>query len=247
MGKLMMEALKPFVRERLEPFFVEVLRDYDNIDSIQVVGSAVTEDFVEGVSDINSVIVLKEMDLAFLDRLAPLGKKYRKKSISAPLIMTPEYIDRSLDVFALEFLNFRLIHCTVYGDDIFRDLEIERHDLRIQCEREIKSKLIWLRQSYISSMGESKLLLENITNSISGFIPLFRGIIFLMNEEPPLESHNIVKILGSISHFQTDIFEKVYNIKHKKYKPLKSEITGIFQEYYRASEKVGRVINDLQA
>lgn len=247
MAELKLDLIKPFVSERIEPFFKEILDGYENIHSFHVVGSALTDDFVPNVSDMNSVVVLKEMDLAFLDKVAHLGKKYRKKGIAAPLIMTPEYIQRSLDVFPIEFLNFKLIHETVFGQDIFSELEIAKSDLRMQCEREIKSKLIWLRQSFISSMGDRKLLLENITASISGFIPLFRGIIFLMGQEPPKGSHPVVSTLGSMSHFQADIFEKIHDIKHKKYKPSKTEIESIFEEYYQASETIGRVVNDLQA
>jgi hypothetical protein len=62
------------------------------------------------------------MDLKFLKFLAPLGKKFGRKRIAAPLIMTPEYIDTSLDVFPIEFFNIQQLHLTVYGDDIWLDL-----------------------------------------------------------------------------------------------------------------------------
>ena len=70
--------------------------------------------------------------------------------------MTPEYIRTSLDVFPVEFLNFKLIHATVFGEDIFESLEINRMDLRRQCERELKVKLVSLRQGYISSLGDGR-------------------------------------------------------------------------------------------
>ncbi|GBE00312.1 hypothetical protein BMS3Abin07_02363 [bacterium BMS3Abin07] len=241
-----MEKIRPFVRERLEPFIDDLTRGYENIHSYHVVGSAVTGDFVEGVSDINSVAVLTSMDLSFLDRVAPLGKKYQKKKIAAPLIMTPEYVTNSLDVFPVEFLNFKLIHQTIFGPDIFSEIEVGRKNLRIQCEREIKSKLIWLRQHYISSMGDSRLLLDNMTGLISGFMPLFRSIIWLMDREPPRETGQITDTLCSIFNFKANIFEKILDIKHKRYKPSKQEISEIFREYYRASEKIGRAVNDLQ-
>ena len=60
--------------------------------------------------------------------------------ISAPLIMTPDYIQKSLDVFPVEFLNFRLIHHTLLGKDILGELEIDRGNMQRQCEREIKGE-----------------------------------------------------------------------------------------------------------
>ncbi|HAV43580.1 TPA: hypothetical protein DCX15_06170 [bacterium] len=54
------------------------------------------------------------MDLGFLKLIATLGKKYSRNKVAAPLIMTPRYIERSLDVFPIEFLNLKLIHTAVF-------------------------------------------------------------------------------------------------------------------------------------
>jgi hypothetical protein len=245
MRELIMDRIRQDIRETMRPFFEEIIDGDKNVHSLHLVGSAVTDDYVPGVSDINSIVVLREMTHAFLDRIAPLGKKYRKKGISAPLIMTPDYIHDSLDAFPIEFLNFKLIHVTVFGDDVFPEISIDKGDLRLQCEREIKSKLIWLRQSYISSMGEGKLLVENMANSISGFLPLFRGIIFLMGKEPPVSAHDVMAGLGEGIHSHTGIFKRIYQIKHKQHKPSQSEIVHLFKEYYDASEKIGKIIDDL--
>ena len=118
-------GLKADISARYKPFLDKVLENHqDLIHSIHIVGSALTQDFDTKISDINSVVVLHKMDLKFLEFLAPLGKKYGKKRIAAPLIMTPEYIENSLDVFPLEFFNIKMLHHTVWGEDIFQFLEI---------------------------------------------------------------------------------------------------------------------------
>src|SRR4030066_615938 len=137
MGNLMLDKIKPIVSEKIRPFLEEVLFSYsDNVHSIHIVGSSLTEDYHEKTSDINSIFVLKTMDLKFIELLAPFGRKYKKKGVAAPLIMTPEYIRASLDVFPLEFADCELIHQTVFGEDILKDIEISMPDLRQQCERE---------------------------------------------------------------------------------------------------------------
>ena len=40
----------------------------------------------------------------------------------------------------MEFLNFKLVHHTLYGEDLLAGLEIDKKDLRLQCERELKGK-----------------------------------------------------------------------------------------------------------
>jgi predicted nucleotidyltransferase len=247
MSDITLEKLSPVVAERLKPFIEEILGTYtDNIHSVHVVGSAVTGDFDAKTSDINSIFVLKVMDLKFIELIAPFGKKYKKKGVAAPLIMTPDYITRSLDVFPLEFLDFKLMHETVFGEDILKDIEINGVDLRHQCEREIKSKLIGLRQGYISSEGDRRLLTERFVSSITGYMPLFRGIIFLMKKEPPLRKYEVITDLYASTDINTDIFRKILDLKKGKLKLSKDELNTVFEEYYATTEKIGKMIDEHQ-
>lgn len=240
-------GLRPEVSENFRPFMEEVLSGYGgNIHSIHVVGSALTVDFRPGVSDINSVFVLREMDLKFLEVLAPMGRRYGKKKVAAPLIMTPEYIENSLDVFPVEFLSFRLIHHTVHGEDILKGLSIDRADLRGQCERELKSKLIGLRQGYISSLGDPKALTENFVGSIAGYMPLFRGIITLLGGDPPAGRLDVLRALSGAAGVDCGVFEMVLREKVQRTKLSKEQLDTIFEDYYAATEKLMRMVDEIQ-
>ncbi|GAB4388554.1 MAG: hypothetical protein Kow0025_08580 [Thermodesulfovibrionales bacterium] len=241
-------GLRPEVAENFRPFMEEVLAGYDgNVHSVHVVGSALTVDFRPGASDINSIFVLKEMELRFLEVLAPMGRKYRKKRVAAPLIMTPEYIRSSLDVFPVEFLSFRLIHRTVHGEDILKGLAIERADLRAQCERELKSKLVGLRQGYIGSMGEPGALTEGLVNSVSGYMPLFRGIISLLGGEPPAGYLEVLSSLSEASGVDCGVFEMMLREKAQRTKLSKERADSVFEDCYRATEKLARVVDEIGA
>ena len=248
MSDIELGKLAPEVAEKVTPFFEEILKSYsENIHSIHLVGSAVTEDFIKKTSDINSVFVLKEMDLKFLELVAPLGRRYKKKGVAAPLVMTPEYIRQSLDVFPIEFFDFKLIHETVFGEDIFATIEIDRLDLRRQCEREIKSKLINLRQGYISSLGDRRMLTERFVSSIAGYMPLFRGTIFLLGQDPPVKKSEVITALSAATGINVDIIQKILDIKRGKTTLAKDELNTVFEEYYAATEKIGKVVDELQA
>ena len=247
MPDLILDQLKPAAAKEVKPFLDEMLAEYrEKIHSIYVTGTAITDDFDEKISDVNTLVVLKKMDLGFLELLAPLGKKYGKHRVAAPLIMTPDYILSSLDVFPIEFLNFKLIHSAVFGEDLFQDLPIDRMDLRHQCERELKVKLIWIRQSYLSAQGDRKLLTEGFVNSITGYIPLFRGIIFLFGKTPPVRQHDVIETLAAESKVNTDVFSKVLREKHQKIKLSIDELNTMFEEYYAATEKLGKIVDEIK-
>jgi predicted nucleotidyltransferase len=241
------DKLKPKVAQKIKSFIAEIIDRYpDNLHSIYVVGSAITEDFNEKTSDINSIFVLNEMDLRFVELIAPLGKRHKKEGIAAPLIMTPDYIRQSLDVFPIEFLNFKIIHETVYGKDILNDIEIDLSDLRYQCEREIKIKLIGLIQGYISSKGDKKIIVENLVNYIEGYIPLFRSIIFLIGKETAVKKYEVLKDLSSHTGINTSIFKKVFDMKRGELKLTRDEIDTVFEEYYKTTEEISKKIDEYQ-
>lgn len=247
MSKLKLDNLRTEVRERIKPFLEEVLGGYgDNMHSIHITGSSLTGDFNPKTSDTNSVFVLKEMDLGFLEHIAPRGKKYSKQKVASPLVMTPEYIRDSVDVFPIEFLNIKLIHETVYGEDIFSHIEIHPSDLRHQCEREIKVKLIGLRQGYISSMGDTRTITDGITGSITGYVPLFRGIITLFGKTPPVLNSEVLDALGEAAGVNCNVFERVLRGKRDGIKQGMEDLNRIFEQYYEATEQLGRVVNEIK-
>jgi len=241
------QNLNANISNRYKPFLDDVLKNQrDTIHSIHIVGSALTQDYDPKISDINSVIVLQEMDLKFLELLAPLGKKYGKKGVAAPLIMTPSYIDKSLDVFPVEFLNIKLVHQTILGEDIFLSLDIKDSDLRQQCEREIKVKLIGLRQGYIAAAGDKKSLGRGFIESIAGYMPLFKGIIVLLGKKAPINNSEILSALEEASGVSLEVFKLVLNHKRLKTLPDTDQLDTVFEDYYAAIEKLGEITDALE-
>ena len=240
--------LKTDISDRYQPFMDKILEHYRNlIHSIHIVGSALTADYDPGNSDINSVVVLDYMDLKFIEFLAPLGKKYGKKRIAAPLIMTPTYIKASLDVFPIEFFNIQKLHFTIFGKDVFQDLEIKKSDMRRQCEQELKIKLMGLRQGLIAAAGDKRLLNRGFAESFSGYMPLFRSIILLLGQDPPHNNIALLSALEEVSGVDTAVFRNVLNLKLKKARPSIEQLNIVFEEYYAALEKLGEIIDEVHS
>jgi hypothetical protein len=247
-NNLNVNGLNTVVSNNITPMAEELFREHaSNIHSFHIVGSAVAPDYDAKHSDINSIVVLKAMDLKLLTFLAPLGKKYGKKRIAAPLIMTPEYITGSLDVFPIEFHDFKLIHTTVYGPDILKDLPIDMPHLRLQCEREIKTKLIGLRQGYISSLGKKDAISTLLVRSFTGSMALFRAVLELLGKEPAIPRTEVITMIGAETRIDTSIFTKLLALKAGHIDPSAQELSSFFEQYYNALASVGKIIDDLHA
>jgi hypothetical protein len=95
-------------------------------------------------------------------------------------------------------------------------------------------------------LGNRKLLTESFVTSISGYIPLFRGIIILLDKEPPVRQGEVITALAGASGINTEVFAKVLKEKREKIKLSIEELNTIFEDYYTATEKLGRIIDEIK-
>jgi hypothetical protein len=151
-----------------------------------------------------------------------------------------------VDVFPLEFLNFKLLHYPLYGEDLFAGLEINKQELRYQCERELKGKLIWLHRIYVSAMGDRKILAGDIVRHFDGYLPLFRGILHLLGQEPASGLKEALAQMRSLTGMEIEVFQEIYDIKKNLAPPSPEEITQLFEKFYRATERLTEVVDGLQ-
>lgn len=231
----------------VEPFLKDILANYkEDIISIYIVGSAATKSFHAKYSDINTVIVVKEIRIPFYDFIASLGKRYGKKRIRSPLVMTRDYINRSLEVFPLEFLEMKLVHRLVYGDDVLKDIKIEKSDIRLECERELKGKLQHLCQGYIKAMGNKKIMTELFVGSLSGFFPLFRGILFLYGHEIPKEKENVLYALNEHCNADVTVFRNLQDIRAQNFYPPIETLREVFKKLYNVLDSLAKKIDEFK-
>ena len=247
MEELKLSNLPAHVQTVIEPFLKDILANYkEDIVSIYIIGSAVTKGFHPKYSDINILIVVKGIEIPFYDFIASLGKRYGKKKIRAPLIMTRDYINRSLEVFPLEFLEMKLIHQLVYGDDVLKDIKIEKADIRLQCERELKGKLQYLCQGYIKAMGNKMTLTDLFVGSLSGYFPLFRGILFLYGHEIPKEKGDVLHALNECCNVDMKVFRDLLDIRSHNFYPPFETLKETFKNLYRALDIITKKVDEFR-
>lgn len=242
---LRLERVPSAVSAKAAPFLAELEKVVGPaLHSLHLVGSAVTPDWNAASSDINTLLVLREMDLAVLESIAPLGQRFKGSGIAPPLVMDPGYVHSSLDVFPMEFLEMRLIHETVLGEDLLASIAIDRGDLRHQCEREIKSRLVGLRQGYLRSLGGSKALAETLVRFLAGYQPLARGILVLLGKEPPVRRAEVFAALEAAVGPDAGVFVEMLAVKEGRSKPDAAGGRDLFERCHKATERLGRIIDE---
>ena len=198
------------------------------LKSIILYGSASSGEYIKGQSDINLLLVCDNVDLGLLKTIEKTVRNGIRRRISAPLLFTPEHIERAKDVFPIEFLDMRDNHLVLYGEDIFLNLKIGDEHLRLECEEQIKGKLIRTRQAWFEVSGNRKRTRALLYTSLMNIIPALRGIIRLLGEDPPVERYRIIEMADRLLDVDLAVFREIFDIKREG---KSFEVNSIFQRY----------------
>jgi hypothetical protein len=217
----------------------------DNVRSIVVYGSAAGVNYHHGVSNINIAVIVKNLDFSVLKLSLGLIKSGRKHKISTPLFLTNDYILKSLDVFPLEFSEIKQQHKVIFGEDIFKELDIPLKDVRLLSEQQIKGKLLRLRQAYLD-IGPNPSVLKNLLlNALSDLIPVFRQLIILKGQKPDPKKEEMLGQLADIFSLDKGPFLAVYHDKNKKILISSNQVEAHFQNFLHQLETLSRHMDSL--
>ena len=230
--------------------FEEIVDDYKKVfaadlKGIILYGSAAGGSYRPGKSDINFMIVLTEEGIENLDRAFKTVDKWRKRKVATPLFLTKKYVARSLDVYPIEYLNFQRNHIPVFGGDFLDDLEFNPDFVRLQCEREIKGKLLLLWEAYLDTAGKKLALTEVIRQSLPAFIAIFEALLYLQGRELPLEKREIIRSTCELFDLDDMLFEKLIDIKEQKLKPDEATMNALFKAYLSEIRKLANLVDAL--
>ena len=224
------------IPNRPEEIFDELKQDYialfgDDLVAIILYGSGARGEYVPKKSDINLLIVLSDNGIERLGDATDAAAKWRKRNVRVPLVMTRGYIQSSLDAFPLEFFNIKSAYQVIQGEDILKDVVIQKEDLRLQCERELKAKLLLLRESFLEANNKSHLLRELVAQSLSAFISIFKALLYLKGDEVPEKNEAVLSATVQSFGLDREIFQTLWYIKRGEKKSDRGALKEIVQKY----------------
>ena len=238
-----LDKLSEDVKKKVVPYCNSILTILgDNLRSIVIYGSASSGEYIPGKSDINLLFVGKRFGLDVFKALEKVVIKGIKRRISTPLFFTPEHIKTSKDVFPIEFLEMSDNHITIYGGDIFEDLQINDEHLRLECEEQIKRKLIRTRQAWFEVAGRKGKVASLLYVSLVSVIPSIRGIIRLQGEAPPPAKNEVIDRASEVLAIDLDVFKEILKIKRTG-KIL--DVESIFERYLEVLSTLANYVDKM--
>jgi hypothetical protein len=220
--------------------FVEKLRAAAgaNLESVILYGSAASGDYNPAFSNVNLFCVLRDSSYPKLRSVASVVQWWDRQKQPPPLFMTREELERSTDVFTIEFVDMSQHHRVLWGDDVIAKLHVPMRLHRLQVEYELREKLILLRQHVLLAGDNERRIRELMVRSVASFATLFRHALIALGESAPLARRDAVAQLASRVGFDRSAIEQVLDARENKAKLKNLNAADILSAYLAAVEKV---------
>jgi hypothetical protein len=209
-----------------------------NLVSVILYGSAASGGYDPEFSNINLLCVLDDTSLPKLLALAPVVESWTKQGHHAPLLITKPELERSADVFAIEWMDMREKHRVLFGPDVIAPLEIPMQFHRAQIEYELREKLILLRQRLLLVAEDEKRTWHLLLSSLSAFTTLFRHALIAQGQPVPATKRESVKALAASLGFDASAFEHLLDIREHRAERKQFRVQEVAARYLAAVEQV---------
>lgn len=226
--------------QRIFENFIEELKNSlkHKLKSVILYGSKASQEDTK-YSDYNILIIVDNLTIEDLKLIGKTLVNWASKFKSPlPLIFDTKEFFNSVDVFPIEFLDIKQNHKVLYGEDILEKLNVDTKNLRHQCELELKSKLLKLRQVYILTKGKKTKLKKLLIETISTFLVLFKTVIQLAGQKPPEKKYEVLNLIKEVVNINTQPFEKILHLKQNKKEAKTYNVEDLFKQYITEIEKV---------
>ena len=112
-------------------------------------------------------------------------------------------------------------------------------------EKELKGKLLQLRQVYLESRGKTKNLRFIIENSLTAFISIFQALLYLKEKDVPAERRKIISLISQEMSVDEQIFLNLLKIKEGTLKLSAEALNTIFEDYIKEIRKLSYTVDQL--
>lgn len=174
------------------------------------------------------VIVLKNSNPKELKIFIEQKKKYNQFYKFLPIFLNLEFIHNAKDTFPADILYIRDFSSHLFGEDLFQDIQIDNNFLRLNIEKELRSKIFVVTSSSytfnskndISHFAKDLLFslryviyayskIKNFNISFKDESELFISLLNLLNYNATSKVIHVIKSMGDFD--STERFEILYN------------------------------------
>jgi predicted nucleotidyltransferase len=217
----------------------------ERLISIILYGSCAGDVCENEFSDINIMVIVDSLLALDLKNATSAISEFMKTKNPLPLFMDKEEWFNSCDVYPIEYSDIKDRYKILYGEDIVKPLVLEKSNLRLQCEHEIKNLLIKLRQNYLAQSNDLRAIEKLLKTSSKSFFALFRAILRLTDEKVSFDHVTTINSLSQKVKIDKDVFLKLLDFRTNSKAIVKSEFEITIQKLIDSTDEVLKYIDKM--
>ncbi len=218
---------------------------HQDMDGLLLYGSAARGDFIAGRSNINILLIVQNVSVDQLQRVAQLHKEWGKHQIVAPLLMAKGDLERVPQLFPLEYLQMIQHYVVLAGQDPFGEVDLDKAKLGWQCEQELMANLLRVRQRFIEGEGRNEAIQALLILSITTVLSCLRGLLYCLGHTTQNKDLKILEMLPDTMQFDSSHFIQVLNIKRGLSSPGSLEWTKTYDRYLQSLEQLMERVQEI--
>jgi hypothetical protein len=214
--------------------------------SAYLTGSVLNQGFDPRTSRVNVLVISRAIDTTVLERLSRVIPVTKKAPHFEPLFMAKRQIEKSLDVFPIEWLEMQERHLLLEGEDVLATLDVPRTYLRLQCEHELRGKHIQLRQALLLNRNRPVELSSVLAAAASSYATLFRTLLRISNEDVPAESSRVIERVADVFRLDAAALLIPHMIRYGGRSLKRDEVAPQFRRFVAEIDRLIAAIDELR-
>lgn len=187
---------------------------------------------------VHTLVVVDRLTFADLGACVPLADGWLRRGIAVPLILSPDELRRTLDVFPLEYAAIAATLTPIRGGDPFEGSAPAREDVRRALETHANSHLIHLREGFLESRGEAYAIGGLLASSVAPFRTLLAGIARLVEpSRGPLPDEQLAAFAEARIGISASLVGEVFATASAHHATI-ADPSALLARYIGASERV---------
>ena len=168
--------------------------------SFLLYGSAARGDAPPGGS-VDTLLICDAADEPLLAALEPVVRRWVAGGQPAPLVLTAREWRASADTFAIEYADIRASHRVLAGADPWAGIVVDRAHERHQLERELRGKVLRLRQGYLAGRADARALDDLVRDTAGGWLTMLRTVLRLAGRTVPATPADVVRAGAALAGY----------------------------------------------
>ena len=152
-----------------------------------------------------AILIFEDDPPNIFENLQPMVQFIRKKRMIQPWIFNRRFVEESLDSYPLEFLDISSSYENIVSNtDILCRLSFDKADVRLQMERELRSKWLLTRQELLENPYKTASIRNIVNLSRIALYPTLTGLLLLHDKDIPASLEEAIEQVSLLSKINMD-------------------------------------------